>query len=215
MSCLMDECATPSSLETLISDTCLNALKWSRTLRAHACFDWSVTLAPDLHGSTRGRRNNDLQLSFNPPTAPPRHTGCPPFTPRQRQRSSQTNSSGTIWRGAMRTVWDYRYSPHPTPIRTEMYIYTIYASTWASILIIKAASTEEHNICTYMYTRPQASCYSEPDNDSSLKYQHYWFASTREEGGNVVLILSKSSADMASQALLGTRAPKRLKNQIS
>lgn len=33
----------------------------------HTRSDWSGTPAPDLHGSTRGRWNNDLQLSFGPP----------------------------------------------------------------------------------------------------------------------------------------------------
>lgn len=89
----------------LISDTCLNALKWPHgPSGAHTRFDWSVNLAPDLHGSTRGWRNNDLQLSFSPPPAPPRHTGRPPLTPRQRPSSSQTDSSRAIWRGAAQSL---------------------------------------------------------------------------------------------------------------
>lgn len=107
----------------LISDTCLNAPKWTHRPRgAHTRFDCSTALAPDLHGSTRGWRNNDPQLSFGPPPAPPRHTGRPPLTPRQRASSSQTDSSRAIWRGAMLKVWDYRYSPGHSLIQNLQYV---------------------------------------------------------------------------------------------
>lgn len=103
---------TPGLLQTISS----MAPAWMHQKRPHrprgadTRLDCSVTLAPDLHGSTRGWRNNDLQLSFSTPPAPPRHIGRPPLTSRQRQSSSQTDNSRAIWRGATPRVWDYCYT---------------------------------------------------------------------------------------------------------
>lgn len=96
-----DECARRNAklvATHLINDTCLNALKWPHKPT------YMLTLAPDLHGSTRGCQTMTSNYPSARPPAPPRHTGHPPLTQRQRPCASQTDSSRAIWRGAAQSV---------------------------------------------------------------------------------------------------------------
>lgn len=83
---------------------------------------------PDLHGSARHLRNNDLKLSFSPshPSPPRLHPDTEGAHPSRRDKdqggggSSQTDGSEAIWRrgvcvsGGAHRVWDYRYAAHAT-----------------------------------------------------------------------------------------------------
>ena len=74
------------------------------------CTDWSTALAPDPHGSTRGRRNNDLKLSFSRPPAPPRHTRAPtPHTETKAEllsdRQQQGHMEGCLIESGITVTW--------------------------------------------------------------------------------------------------------------
>lgn len=82
---------------------------------------------PDLHGSARHLRNNDLKLSFSPshPSPPRLHPDTEGAHPSRRdkdrgggllsdRRQRGHMEEGCVCRGGGRRVWDYRYAAHAT-----------------------------------------------------------------------------------------------------
>lgn len=103
-----------------------NSLAAHRRTYIHAVID--LQLRPLTYmGQRGGRRNNDLQLSFSPPPAPPRHTGAPTLNAQTKGPAPlRQTDSRAIWRGATQRVWDYRWThthTHTEP-QTHTYVHT-------------------------------------------------------------------------------------------